>query len=236
VIEEMFTGNQDILGAVFKTFMPLGMLMNNRFTPVSLEQVSLEITIKNAIQQAEIVGVRIQDNIVRPGEVVEATISLRPYGKKLITVTKRITIPEDIQQEKLQLLVCDVNITNLVETARARAKFRPQSLNQLIKLLGEQVSQNHIVMSLLQLKPGMVVQGQELPSPPVSMMTLMGTTKRYAGKNSLTRGRILVREEVSTQYIVSGCAMLELIVNHSDRGVDVDVDEVAKPIQGESEP
>jgi hypothetical protein len=126
-------------------------------------------------------------------------------------------------------------MTNLVEAARARARFQPQSLNQLIKLLEEQVSQNHIVMSLLQLKPGMVVQGQELPSPPVSILSLMGTTKRYTGKNSLTRGRILVRKDVPTQYIVSGCTVLELTVNHSDRGVDVDADDVAaEPIQGES--
>jgi len=232
-VEDMVTGNQNIMAAVFKSFAPLEILMNNSFTPVSLEQVSLEITIKNAIQFAKIVGVRIQNNVVRPGEVVEATVSLRPYGKELITVTERISIPEDLQQEKIQLLVCDVNITNLFESARASAKFQPQSLNQLIKLLGEQVSQNHIVLSLLQLKPGMVVQGKELPSPPVSMMTLMGTTKRYTGKNSLTRGRILVRKEVPTQYIVSGCAVLELTVNHSDRAADVDADEVAKPIQGE---
>lgn len=235
VVKEMFTGNQDISGAVFKAFMPLGMLLNNRFTPVSLEKVSLEMTVKKAIQQAEIVGVRIQDNVVRPGDVVEATISLRPYGKELTTVTERITIPEDLQQEKIQLLVCDVNMTNFVEAARAMAKYQPQSLAQLIKLLEEQVSQNHIVMSLLQLKPGMVVQGQELPSPPVSMLSLMETTTRYAGKNSLTRGRILVRKDVPTQYIVSGCTVLELTVNHSDRGVVIDEGGgvAAEPIQGE---
>jgi hypothetical protein len=210
--------------------------MNNGFTPVSLEEVALDITIKDTIQFAEIVGVRIQNNIVRPGDVVEATISLRPYGGELTTITERITIPEDLQRGKIQLLICDVNITNLFESARAAAKFRPQNLDQLIELLGEQVSQNHIVMSLLQLKPGMVVQGQELPAPPVSMMTLMGTTKRYAGKNNLTRGRILLRKEIPTQYIVSGCAVLELTVNHSDRGVDADADEIAKPIQGESLP
>jgi hypothetical protein len=233
-VEDIFTGNRALQESVLKTFTPLRLLMNNNFTPVALEEVSLEMTIKNTIQQAEIVGVRIQDNIVRPGDVVEAAISLQPYGKERTIITKRITIPEDLQQEKIQLLICDVNITNLVEVARATAKFRPQNLDQLIALLEEQVSQNHIVMSLLQLKPGMVVQGQELPSPPVSMLSLMETTKRYSGQNSLTRGRILVREDVPTQYIVSGCEVLELTVNHSDRGVDADAGEVAaEPMQGE---
>jgi hypothetical protein len=238
IMEEMFTGNQNTLASVSNVFNPLSLLMNNSFTPVSLEEVSLDITIKDAIQSAEIVGVRIQNNVVRPGEVVEATISLRPYGEEeLITVTERIAIPEDLQRGKIQLLICDVNITNLFESARASAKFQPQNLDQLIELLGEQISQNHIVMSLLQLKPGMVVQGQELPSPPVSMMTLMGTTKRYAGRSNLTRGQILLRKEIPTQYIVSGCAVLELTVNHSDKGTDVvDTDESAKPIQGERLP
>lgn len=211
--------------------------MKNRFEAVFLEGVSLDITVKNTIQSAEIVGVRVRDNVVRPGEVLEATLFLRSYGGELTTLTERITIPEDLQQERIQLLVCDVNVTNMFNMARATAKYRPQDLHQLINLFNERIGQNHIVISLFQMKAGAVVQGQELPSPPVSMMTLIGSTKRYAGKNSLTGGRILQRKNVPTQYVVSGCAVLELIVNHSDRdSEDVNADEVAQPMQGESSP
>jgi hypothetical protein len=234
IFEDLFTGNQNIPAAIIKAFAPLGILMGNNFEPVSLEQVSLEITVKNTIQFAEIVGFRVQDNMVRPGETVETTVSLRPYGKDLTTITETITIPEDLQQEKIYLLVSDVNFNNMFEASRAAAKFQPQNLDQLMELLGKQVGRNYIVMSLFQMKPGAVVQGQELPSPPVSMMTLIRSTKRYAGKSTLTQGRILMQKNVPTQYLVSGYGILELVVNHSDKGVAVETEESTKPIQGES--
>jgi hypothetical protein len=216
-VEETFTGNQNLVAGVAEAFTPLNALMANNFAPVNVEEVSLAINVTHVIQYAEITGVHIPDNVVRPGETIEATVSLTPYGKEPTTVTGQITIPEDLQQEKVQLVVCDATANNTIETARAAAKFQPQSLDQLIKLLGEHVSQNRIILSLFQLRPGVVMQGQELPAPPISMMTLVGNTRRSSGQDNLTRGRILRREEISTPYIVSGVLALELTIDHSAR-------------------
>jgi hypothetical protein len=235
VLDDLFTGNSNSSAAIMKAFTPLGVLMGNAFEPVSLERVSLEMTVKDVIEFAEITGVRVQDNLVQPGEAVEATISLRPYGKDLTTITETITIPEDLQSERILLFVSDVNINNMFEFSRAAATFQPQSLNQLIDLLGRQVGRNHVMLSLFQPKPGAVVQGQELPSPPVSMMALIGSTKR-AGKNAMTQGRVLLRQNVPTPYVVSGYAMLELVVDHRTKSVAGESEESAKPIQGESSP
>ena len=235
-VTEMFTGKQNILMGVAQAFAPLNALLLNSFAPVSLEQVSVAITVKHTIQLAEIVGVHIQDNVVRPGELVEATISLAPYGEELITITEGFRIPEDLQQEKIQLLICDANLNNAIEAARAAPKFQPQNLDQLIRLLGEHVSQNHMIMSLLQIKPGVILQGQEFPSPPVSMLSLVGAPKRSAGEDNLTRGRILMRKDIPTQYIVSGGVALELTIDHSNKGTDGSMEENVKPMQGESLP
>ena len=210
--------------------------MGNAFEPVSLERVSLEMTVQNTIEFAEITGVRVQDNLVQPGETVEVTITLRPYGKNLTTITETITIPEDLQSERILLFVSDVNINKMFEASRAAATFQPQSLNQLIDLLGRQVGRNHVTLSLFQPKPGAVVQGQELPSPPVSMMTLLGSTRRSTGKNAMTQGRVLLRKNVPAPYVVSGYAMLELAVDHRTKSVAGESEESAKPIQGESSP
>lgn len=215
ILENVMTGNQDLIAPVLSALAPINFLLNNSFTPTSLEKVTMEVSIEPVIRAAEIIGLRIEDNVVRPGEDVEVAVSLRLYGEDTITITEQITIPENLHQEQIQLLACDVKFTNLLEAARATGKFQPQNLDQLIALLNEQVGPNHLVLSLLQLRPGFVVQGQELPSPPLSMMTLMGSTKRQTGKTSLTRGQILLREHIPTQYVLSGCTMLELFVDHN---------------------
>ncbi len=235
-IEDHFSGTIGPIPAVFEAFTPLDMLIRNRFEPVSVDRVSLEISVKNTLQLAEIVSLRVPDNVVSPSEDVEATIILQPYNQEAITVTETVTIPEDIQPGRIMLVVCDANITRMFDMARAGAKFQIKSLSQLTQLLREKIGRNTIVLSLFQPKPGAVVQGQEFPSPPVSMMTLMKSTGRHTGKNSLTRGRILRRKPVPTPYVVSGCTVLELTVNHTATSPDVFVGEPVNLKQGERIP
>jgi hypothetical protein len=75
--------------------------------------------------------------------------------------------------------------------------------------------QDQIVLSLLQIKPGLVVEGRELPSPPLSMLKLMATARRSSTNTSLTRGRLLLQKRIPTPYVISGCTALSLHVDHS---------------------
>ena len=111
------------------------------------------------------------------------------------------------------MFACDANMTTGFETLRAQAKFQPQTIEQLKERLQEKISNNTIVLSLFHMKPGAVVQGQELPAPPVSMLSLMSSSRKYAGKNSLTRGSIIARQSILTHYNISGCTILSLMVD-----------------------
>lgn len=213
IIEDQFTGKSNPIPAILGAFAPLDTLINNILEPITVKKVSVGMTVKDSLQFAEIVGLRVQNNIVSPGEEIEATISLRPYGEKVITITEVLAIPEDVPQGSLQLLACDANVIAAFETIRAQAKFQPQTLAQLKKILQEKVSRSTIVLSLFQLRPGAIIQGQELPSPPASMIAMMSSTGRYVGKNSLTRGRIIARKDIPTHYNISGCTTLEVIVD-----------------------
>lgn len=215
VLENHTTGQSNLIPAILQSFAPLDALINNQFEPVAVERVAVEITVKDAIEWAELLGVRVSNNLVRPGETLDVTMLLRPYNREVMAITRPITIPENVQQEILQLIVCDANMNTAFENARAQARYQPQNLAQLRQLIQEQPGRNTLVMSLLQLQLGAVVQGRELPSPPISMMTLLTSTGRYTGKNNLTRGRILARVAVPTQYVITGCTALELTVDHS---------------------
>ena len=215
VLENHTTGQSNLIPAIVQSFAPLDALINNQFEPVDVERVAIEIVVKDAIQWAELLGVKVSDNMVRPGETFDVTMILRPYNSEITMITHPITIPENVQQETLQLIVCDANMNMTFENARAQARFQPQNLAQFKELLKEQLGRNTIVISLLQLQLGAVIQGKELPSPPISMMTLLTSTDRYTGKNNLTRGRILARATVPTPYVITGCTALELTVDHS---------------------
>ncbi len=200
--------------AVSSAFAPLDTLVNNQFAPFPVKRVAFEVTLRNAVRKAEIVGIRLKNNVVSPGEEVEATVTLRPAHQELTTITETVKIPEDMPRGRMQLLACDSTMDTMFNAARASAKFQPRSLAHLIRLLREQVGQNTLLLSVFQPRPGIVVQGKELPSPPVSMMSMMGRTHRYTTKDSLTQGRILAKESVAAPYMISGCTAIELTVNH----------------------
>ena len=231
VTEEHFSGSFGPIPAILGAFAPLDMLLNNRLEAVSLAKVRLEMDLKSALTSAEIVGVRVRDHIVHPGEDLETTITLRPYGQEDRSITGHLNIPEDIPQGALQLLACDANMTSGFEMIRAQAKFQPRTIEQLKERLQEHISRNTLVLSLFQMKPGAIVQGQELPSPPVSMMSLIGSSRRYAGKNSLTRGSIIARQMIATQYNLSGCTILPLLVDGHLTGAGQLVETVEESVE-----
>jgi hypothetical protein len=216
VLENVATGEQELLMAVLRAFAPLETLLNNPFTPVALERASLEMTVSHEIQAAELVGARIETDVVRAGETVEVMLDVRPYdGEGIETIVEQITIPEVLQDELVQLMICDAATTTMIEMGRATGKFQPQNVEQLITLFNEQMRQDQIVLSILQIKPGLVVEGRELPSPPLSMLKLMATARRSSTNTSLTRGRLLLQKHIPTPYVISGCTALGLRVDHS---------------------
>ncbi len=214
VIEDQFTGNDSPIPVILKTFSPLDVLINNSIAPVAFKKVSLEMDVKEQVQLAEIVGLRVEKNVLRPGENVDAAITLRPYGEEEpITLAASLRIPEDTLQGSLQLFACDAHVTSTLEALRAQAKFQPQTVEQLQQVLREKISSNTVVLTLFQPRPGIVIQGQELPSPPISLLSMMNSTRRSTGKNSLTRGQIVAHSTMPTSYNIVGCTHLELIID-----------------------
>jgi len=213
IVENRFVGKDSPIPAVIGAFAPLDALMENKFEPVRLNKVAVEMTVRHATPTAEITGIKLKETIFRPGEEIETLLSLQPYGQEAVSMSQTLTIPQETPRGMMLLFACDADATTMIETMRAQAKYMPQDLEQLTRLLRDTVSRNTIVMSLLDLKPGVIIQGQEFPTPPLSMTAMMTSGSRSSIKNSLTRGRILARTYLATDFIVNGCAALPIQVD-----------------------
>ena len=212
-VENRFMANNSPIPAVIGAFAPLDALLENKFEPVKLNKVSLEMTVRHATQTADIVGISLPEETYRPGEQVETRLTLQPYNQEAVSISETMTIPQETPRGMLVLFACDADATTMIETMRAQARYMPQDLEQLRQILQETVSRNTIVLSLLDMKPGAIIQGQEFPSPPLSVTAMMASGPRLSARNSLTRGRILARKQIPTEFIVSGCAALPIEVD-----------------------
>ncbi|PIE33658.1 hypothetical protein CSA56_11130 [candidate division KSB3 bacterium] len=213
VVEEQFTGKSSPVPVILGAFSPLDTLTETPLSPIAFKRVSLEMNVTDQMRFAEIIGLRVGQDEFSPGEQIEAAVTLRPYGEKPFTVKDSLVVPEGTLQGRFQLFACDAKGTSTFEALRAQAKFHPQTVEQLHRILREKISSNTVALTLFQVRPGVVVQGQELPSPPVSMLSMVSSIRRSTGKNSLTQGQIVAHAMIPTQYTVAGCASLEVLIN-----------------------
>ena len=81
---------------MFQVLAPLSNLIGNTYTKVSVEQVELNLKLEDKRKTAVIEALRINKDRYRPGEVIEVTITLRPYLEAPIFQTGvRTTPPKD---------------------------------------------------------------------------------------------------------------------------------------------
>jgi hypothetical protein len=110
-------------------------------------------------------------------------------------------------------MVCDSRIVNAFEKARAPFNFEPQNLTQLVSLLEKEEQNNEITVQLMHSRVGVTIKGREFSSPPSSLLAIMNSP-RYVGEGGLTRGTVLLRQRISTNYMIFGCELLPIIVDN----------------------
>lgn len=182
--------------------------MANQFQDVRVKDINVEIELSDKPVIASIEGIRIDKNEVKPGEDVNLAIILKPYGGEYTTIRNTITIPEDLPDGKIRLLVCDARNSMQMSQTLNPEKYRPHSFEQLVKTLEESEKNNEIAIRLFLPRSGVTVHGQELPSLPGSLVNIMSSS-RQTGVGKLA-GEIFKR--IPTEWVISGSHQLELTV------------------------
>lgn len=230
--KNIFSGDSALLLASLASTRPLGMLMNNPFEDIEVERILITLSVTEKLEVAQIEGARVSKDVLKPGESMQVTVFIRPFLGELITQKVPVVIPENVSKGQLRLMACDSQSVNAFEKFRAPLNFEPQSLAQLINLLETEEQNNEIIVQLLHPKAGVTLKGREFSSPPTSLLALM-SSPRHGGEGGLTRGTILMRKRLPTDYVVSGCELLTITVDDK-YGVDSDLESNSKVEKGDS--
>ena len=83
----------------------LTILMQNKFEPVELYGINVEAELSDAVQVAEVTGVRALKGTVKAGEKAAIEVKMKPYRGEEFTKTVYFTVPKDHPGGKLALNV-----------------------------------------------------------------------------------------------------------------------------------
>lgn len=207
----VYSGSGPGYGAL-QILRPLSSLINNNFQPIHVDNITIDVKVKDKRNFAIIESAIINKERYRPGEKVKIDVTLRPYLEKPVVKRGTIKIPEDMPDGEFRLLVSSASSHEAWQRNRAPLNFRPTNVNQLIELLQRGESNDAVIFELFAPKRGMTVQGEELPELPITMLSVLSSPIQ-TGERGLTKGTTLLIEKMKTDYVVGGSKMLKITVD-----------------------
>jgi hypothetical protein len=146
---------------------------------------------------------------VRPGDVLEGKIFLRPYRGERIEKPFQVQIPLRASKGPLRLLISDSNRLNRGKIL-AGARNRLMSLSETVSLLNQEYSNNQVYISLMQAGMTAHFDDKTLPNVPPSVLNVMreSAQRRIVIENQAP----LTETSIPFDSIVSGAYSIALQV------------------------
>ena len=204
-------GTSSMVGATVAT--PLAMLMSSGFPDLKVQEINLSIDSLDEKRSATIEQVWSTKAEVRPGDHLEVTALIRlPWGA---TMTEKIPVdvPESVTDKMLSLVVGGGANINAMEFRFSALGGTARDSRQLVHALNRMRRNNRVYALLMAPERSFVMQGDEYPSPPPSLVqTLMADPA--SSSNVVFNGTSVVGdfETKPTPYAIHGQKTLILKV------------------------
>jgi hypothetical protein len=170
-LEDVLSGDVGTMAMVGDTVAtPLAMLMSSGFPDLKVQDIDLSIDSLDEKRSATIEQVWSTKSEVRPGDHLEVTALIRlPWGT---TMTEKIPVdvPESITDKMLSLVVGGGANINALEFRFSALGGTARDSQQLVHALNRMRRNNRAYALLMAPQRSFVMQGDEYPSPPPSLV------------------------------------------------------------------
>ena len=185
-------------------------LFNNGFETPKITGVEISFRVREERRSATIEELRVEREEVRPGEEINVYAFLRPYRGDLVLKTFRLKIPERVTRgDQLTVAVSDAAALRMKE--RRLAPTNPGSLDRLIEVLNRDRTGDRVYCHLSQTGAGYFINDQLFPSLPLSVMSVIDSSRISTDASRINESLLLVLEQEAGQ-VVRGNRRLTLTV------------------------
>ncbi|OQY29537.1 MAG: hypothetical protein B6244_03265 [Candidatus Cloacimonetes bacterium 4572_55] len=203
-IEDRFSGQSTEGYTAFLIMEALGLIMGNKFIVPELESVEINLDIVDKEKFAEITHVWYSQSVISPGDDLEVTLFIKPNRGDTFIEKVQISTPNHISEKGMAMvLIGSGNIMDRFEQMTSPARFRPESMEQLIELINKRRTNKNIYVRLMIKDSGAVINGKETPALPPSARRILGSN-RVSGSYQQLNAQKLVEMLIPVDYIVAG--------------------------------
>lgn len=211
VLEHRFSGTNPA-EELFRTAQnELGALYGNRFLPAPVASVAFDLRFTPGRNLAYLLSARPDRVRVRPGDSVRVTLDLRDYRGNDSELTVAIDVPEPTPEGGLRIIIAPRDSLLAFEAMRAPATLEPESFARLVELLSQTGRENELVAAGFITKPGLTLAGEELPTPPPSLRSVL-LNRQSDEPVTVTNESPVFRQTLRLDRVISGVVKLDLEV------------------------
>jgi len=152
---------------------PLRFLFGNPFGALKLDSVTVSIEVVPGREQWALRSARLLDAAVRPGGTVRAECDVERWQGGRTTVPVSIVVPEEVPDGRYVLWLGGGTELTRYEASRLPGRYRPTSLEDAWRRLGDLRSGDALYATLFASAPEVTREGRDYPELPVSALALL---------------------------------------------------------------
>jgi len=207
-------------GALSEFDTLLSLLQDNRFHPVPLKRISLDVRFYQKRETAEIERVFLDRSVYRPGEMIRAVAQIRPFRQEPVLCTIEVQVPGNAQDGSAALSIQgggETSSGSQVMLGGIAIPLRPSlpdeirdagSIRQMLDRFSVQTTNDQIVARLILPTASFRVNGDKLDGLSPVMEQMMVSSR--ASGTRLARDEVKVRQQ--TDWVVSGSHVLSVTI------------------------
>ncbi|MFP5262154.1 MAG: SpoIVB peptidase S55 domain-containing protein [Blastocatellia bacterium] len=198
------SANGAALFAVNDVARPLAALFNSGFDALDVQGIDVELTSADSRSGGTLSRLWIDKTEVRRGESIEIQVFARHDNGSEFVERIPLTIPADAPTGPLVIMVGDGASMNQVEMRQPAGDFVPRDLGQLIRTINKMKRNNRLYVKVLRSGTGAIVNNEEMPSLPPSVLATLGSQRTSGGYTPLSIATIDEQELAPSHFVISG--------------------------------
>jgi hypothetical protein len=149
---------------------PLTYLLGSGFADLRVEGVEISVRSRNERSVAMLEQVWSSQSEVKPGDHIEVFGLLRLPGGQMVTQRIPVDIPESVNDKGLMLAVGGGGAINSLQYRFTQPGSSARDIHQLVKALNRMRRNNRLYALLMAPQRSFMLEGDEYPSPPPSLI------------------------------------------------------------------
>jgi SpoIVB peptidase S55 len=213
LLDNSFTSpNGAALFAVNAVSQPLAVLLGSGFNALDLKGIEVDVTSTDSRSSGTLNRLWIDKTEVHRGESIEMQAFARNDDGAQFVERIPLVIPADAPVGPLVITVGDGTSLNLADRQQPSADFSPRDLGQLVRAINKLKRNNRLYVRVSRAGTGAIVNNEEMPVLPPSMLATLGSSRTSGGYTPLSVATLEEHELPPSQFIISGQQTITITV------------------------